>query len=96
MLRHIVLFKWKPNVSREERDKLIADLKSLPLKIDVIRAYEVAEDVLHEPRSFDLAVMALFDDVEMLRRYQAHPEHVPIATRLRESGVQSVAVDYII
>ncbi len=94
MLRHIVLFKFKPEASREELAQLVQRLRALPPLIPEIRAFEVGEDTFHWPRSFDLAVVSLFDDVEAFKRYQDHPEHVPVAQGLRANAAQVVSVDY--
>ncbi len=94
MLKHIVLNKFKPDVPRAEIDQIVEGLRALPARIDVIRSYEVAEDQVREARSFDLAIVGLFDDMETLKRYQVHPEHVAVATRLRAATQQQAIVDY--
>src|SRR5512140_1161695 len=82
MLKHIVLVKWKPDTARDEIERLIAGLRALPGHIPEIRGYEVGEDVVHAARSFDLALIGQYDDLEALQRYQAHPLHVPLGAGL--------------
>lgn len=94
MLKHIVLIKFKPETPRAEIEKIIQGLQGLPKHISEIRAYEVEEDVVHTPRSFDLAIVGLFDDVASLKRYQAHPKHQLVLAALNANATQIVTADY--
>ena len=94
MLTHIVLVKCKPGTPEAELERLLEGLRGLPPKIAEIRGYEVGRDMLHLPRSFDAALIGRFDDLDALKRYQAHPEHVPLADGLRAIAEQMVAVDW--
>ena len=58
MIRHIVFFKFKPDISPAEREEAISSLRGLPDKIDFIRTFELGEDVLKLPRSWDLVLVA--------------------------------------
>jgi len=60
----------------------------------LIRAIEVGTDVLRSGRSFDLALVARFDDLAGLEAYQSHPVHLPVLAVLREAAETIVAVDY--
>ncbi len=95
MIKHIVLVKFKQGTPRSEIEKIIEGLRGLPGRIPEIRGYEVGEDVVHSPRSFDLAIIGRYDDLDALKRYQDHPAHVPIATALRAVSEQMVAVDFV-
>ncbi len=93
MIKHIVLVRFKAGTERKEIERIIDGLRGLPGIIPEIRDYEVGEDVVRSPRSFDLAVIGRYDDLEALKRYQDHPAHVPLATSLRAAAEQMVAVD---
>ena len=94
MLKHIVLVKFKSETPASIIAEIAEALRALEPVIPEIRAYEVGLDTLHEARSLDLAVVAQFDDVDALRRYQAHPRHVPVLDQLKANAQQIVAVDY--
>jgi hypothetical protein len=94
MLQHVVVAKFKPETSQEEREEIVAALRALPGQIAEIRRFEVGLDVLHSERSYDFALVGVFDDLDALKRYQAHPDHVPLAQRLRAAVVSLIAVDY--
>jgi len=90
MIRHVVVFKWKADASAEQRRAFETSLNRLPEKIDFVRRFEVGQDVLRGPTSYDLCVIADFDDMDALKRYATHPDHLPVveqATKLTERCV---------
>ena len=94
MIRHVVLFKFKPEVAEEERNSALSDLRALPDKISVIRELEVGEDVVRSPRSWDCALVSVFDDIEALNEYQVNDDHLAVALRLREMCESIASVDF--
>lgn len=94
MIRHIVLFRFKPEVAEEERDDFLARLRALPGKISEIIEFEAGFDLVRAPRSFDLGLVASYADLAALDRYATHEDHLPIVARSKEICEQVVAVDY--
>lgn len=94
MIKHVVFFKFKPEASDAERRSALDELRALPDKIDVIREFEVGEDVLHSPRSWDAALVATYDDLEALQKYQRHDDHVPVVMKLQAICDAIGSVDY--
>jgi hypothetical protein len=94
MIKHIVMFKVKPEAEADEWKKVLADLRKLPDKIDVIREYEVGEDVLRSPRSWDAVLVSTFDDLEALQTYARHEDHVEVALRIQGLVEMVASVDY--
>jgi hypothetical protein len=58
MLTHIVCWKYKEEITEEQRRDHIAKLRSLPNLIDNIESFEVGADILHLERSFDTVLFA--------------------------------------
>ena len=98
MLRHIVLWKFHPfaeGASREENLRAARErLLTLREEIPVLRSLEVGIDLLHSERSFDLALVALFDSKEDLAFYDAHPAHRAVVEFLRPLREKVIAVDH--
>lgn len=94
MIKHVVFFKFKAEITEPDRRSAIALLRSLPEKIDCIRDFEVGEDVLKSPRSWDIALIATFDDLAALDVYQRHDDHQPVVRTLRALCEALAAVDY--
>ena len=96
MIRHVVFFKFKPEASAADRTKVLGQLRALRDKIDVIRSFEVGEDVLRSARSWDAVLIATYDDLQALDIYTRHDDHVEVALKLREicDAVGSVDFEY--
>lgn len=96
MIKHIVFFKFKPEAGASQRTAVLDSLRSLPKKIDVIRSFEVGEDVLHIARSWDAVLIATYDDLEALEQYTRHDDHLEVVLKLREicDAVGSVDFEY--
>jgi hypothetical protein len=93
MITHIVFFKLK--VPTPENTKKAADtLRELDGKIDVLKSFEVGTDLVHNERSFDIALTATFDSMEGLQTYRDHPEHVKVAEYIKEASIRIASVDY--
>ena len=94
MIKHIVFLKFKPDVSADQRQEIIVELRALPRQIDVIREYEVGEDVLKTPRSWDVGLIGTYDNLEALKTYNDHPAHVAVVQKIRAISEGSASVDF--
>ena len=96
MIRHIVFFKFRGDVSAADRDAVLADLAALPQVIDRIASFEVGRDILALPRSWDAVLVSTYPDRDALDAYQQHETHVAVAARLRELCESIGSVDYLV
>lgn len=94
MLTHVVLFKFKPEITTEQAAQLETRLKALPAIISDIREFRVGQDVVHSERSFDLALVSAFDDLAAMQRYQVHPAHQEVVALVKACCGSVVAVDF--
>jgi hypothetical protein len=94
MIQHVVLMKWNPQVTPEQIDALEALLDRLPNTIIEIQAYEFGRDVARDERSYDFGLVSLFANLEAVGRYRRHPDHLVVATRLKEMCSDLVSVDF--
>ncbi len=94
MIKHVVMFKFKPEADKGKRQQVIDKLRGLPQTIEVIREFEVGEDILQSKRSFDAALISSFDDLGALETYQRHPDHVEVVLQIQEITDVITAVDY--
>jgi Stress responsive A/B Barrel Domain len=93
MLKHVVLLKFKANVTEEEIEDLKKSLLSLPSKIKEIKGYECGRD-LRPTKTYDFALIATFDNYAALRRYQVQPDHVNVLTKVRNLSARIEAIDF--
>lgn len=94
MIRHIVFFKFKADATDGAIVDLEASLNGLPGLIAEIRAFSCGRDVLRSARSYDLALVADFDDLAALDRYQVHPDHQAVVAKVKVLAESVVAVDF--
>lgn len=95
MLTHIVCWKYKPEVSEEERENHRAKLRNLVNLIPDILSFNVGADVLHLERSFDTGLVATYADRDALDAYDAHPEHKAVQAIGRQIAEKVVSVDFV-
>jgi hypothetical protein len=93
MIRHIVMTKIKEEY-KDEIPGIIESYYGMKGQIDGLLEVESGADFLHSERSFDIALVTLFDSKESLEAYQKHPVHLPIKKRLHEIRCGTVACDY--
>ena len=95
MIRHIVLFKLKKGTPAAERDELARCLAALLYKTDgLMKEAEVAFDLVHARNSYDIVLNSSFENLERLKEYQEHPEHVKVLDLIKKICLATVKVDY--
>ena len=78
MLTHIVVWKYRADVSPETREQHRAQLRTLSNIVPGIESLSVGSDTLHSPRSYDTGLVAIFHDRSVLDAYTVHPDQVKI------------------
>lgn len=95
MLRHIVMFKYRSGVGKD--DPRVADayarLARLPAQIPEVLAWEQGYNVSGRDIAHDLALCSSFEDQEALQRYSDHPAHRAVVELLHQICTWHV-VDY--
>ena len=94
MLRHVVIIKFKEEVTNNQINDLTKRLRALPKYIKEIKSYEIGKDVLHLPRSYDYAVVEKFSNVEEQEKYQRHSEHLKVIEFIKPMCANIISVDY--
>ena len=93
MIRHIVLFKIKDEY-KDEIPQLVKNFYGMKGKIEGMLSLESGQDVLHSGRSYDLALITVFDSRATFDAYQTHPVHLPVKKHMHEVRETSVACDF--
>jgi hypothetical protein len=95
MLTHIVVWKYRADVTQEQRDAHLAALRRLPALIPEIVGFNVGYDVLGLPRSYHTGLTSTFADRAALDAYTVHPEHQIVANMGKEISENVVSVDFV-
>ena len=95
MIRHVVLFRWTPEATAEQKERVAAELSRLPALVPSLRDYRLGANLGLNPGNFDFAVAADFDDAEGYLAYRDHPEHRAIVAEFIQPIVtERAAVQY--
>ncbi|PID39881.1 MAG: stress responsive alpha-beta barrel domain-containing protein [Proteobacteria bacterium] len=94
MITHVVMMKFRPEVTDNEIKELEALLAGLPNKIDEIQRYDFGRDMVGSERSYDFALVSIFANLDTLKHYQAHPDHQVVLKKLGVMCENIAAVDY--
>jgi hypothetical protein len=93
MIRHIVLFKFKPGITWNEPAALAAEQSSHQVgeRVPDLLHWQVGRNISSRAIAHDFVVMGLVQDQESLQRYLVHPFHQESAARWREISSWVVA-----
>lgn len=97
MINHIVLFKLK-EYPEQEKKEVVAELKAmleeLKSKIKEVKYMEVGANYELNSKSYDLALITHFENLDDMETYRVHPEHQKVVKRVGETTVSRAAVDF--
>jgi hypothetical protein len=94
MLKHVVFMKYKPEVTEAAVQDLENSLGGLPSVIPEIKQFEFGRDIVRSERSYDFALVSAFENLDALKRYQVHPDHVVVLNKVRAMCESILAVDF--
>ena len=93
MVKHIVMFKLTEKTP-ENMEYAIQSLKSLEGNIETLKAMEIGSDFSEAERSYDIVLTTHFDNIEGLKIYAKHENHLPVVEIMRSLCMSSIVVDY--
>jgi hypothetical protein len=92
MFRHVAMFRFRDDVSDDTIRSIRHRLLALPDTVESIRSYEVGRDLGLKSTTWDMVVIAGFDDIDGYRAYSTHPDHVPIVEEISRLATGRAAV----
>lgn len=97
MVKHIVLFKLKEELSEAEKldvmNRFKTAIEQLPEVIPCIRKVEVGLNI-NPAETWNLALYSEFDSLEDVKVYATHPAHVEAGKILASAKADRACVDY--
>ena len=98
MLKHIVFWRFldeaEGHTKQENMDIVKEGLMSLVGKVPSLIAAEVGQDVLHSDMSFDMCLICTFEDLDGMKAYRDHPEHVKVASYIAKVKYERAVIDF--
>ena len=91
MIRHIVMWKFRPGTEAEQK-QFLDGLRSLQGVIPQLLKSEVAVNV--GEGNYDAVLVSEFESLEALDTYKNHPRHKAVSALCKSIRTDRVAVDY--
>ena len=91
MIRHIVLWKFRPG-TEAEREQFLTGLAALQGVIPELKQSQVVRNV--GEGNYDAALISDFDSLEDLAHYKADPRHRAVSALCQSIRESRAAVDY--
>lgn len=91
MVKHVVCQKFADKKDAEVAAKM---LRALVGQVPSLRSMEVGIDFMGSARSYDLVLIATFDDEAGLAAYDKHPSHEEVRAFIKAHRTGTVSVDY--
>lgn len=95
MIRHVVFFKFKPEIEKKTRQEFTAMLHRLLDDVEVVKRVEVGKNFTDSPRACDLVLIVDVDNETALQIYADHPKHKPVKEKAAAICEASYVVDYL-
>lgn len=91
MIRHIVMWRFRPGTEAEQ-ERFLTGLRGLQGVIPELLRSEVAVSV--GPDNYDAVLVSEFESLETLERYKNDPRHKAVSVLCKSIREDRVAVDY--
>ena len=89
------MFRWTPEATQEQKQRVTAELSRLPALLPVLRAYHMGADLGINEGNFEWAAVADFDDLQGYLTYRDNPVHrAIIAEFIRPIVAERAAIQY--
>ena len=101
MITHVVLFRVRPGLSKEEREGLLDAFERAARDIPTVRGIRAGTRVSfgagYERRgsdALDFLIEIDFDDLRGLRDYLQHPTHADLGERFNRACAETLVYDF--
>ena len=91
MIRHIVMWKFRPGTEAEQ-EQFLSGLAALQGVIPQLLKSEVARNV--GEGNYDAVLVSEFESLETLEQYKVDPRHKAVSALCKYIRTDRVAVDY--
>jgi len=95
LIRHTVMFTWKPEATEEQQQRVATELSRLPSVIPSLKAYSMGTDIGVNEGNWQFVIVADFDDLDGYLAYRDDPTHQAIIKEYIQGLIaQRAAVQY--
>ena len=94
MIKHIVMWKFKDEVSEADKLEMKRQLESLQGVVPSLIHIEIGLDVVGKEASKDMVLTTEFATMDDLAAYAGHPEHLKVVEFVKPLVCERAVVDY--
>ena len=96
LLRHVVMFQFKPEATAAQIDDVVQAFGELPKQIDSIHSYEWGTNNSPEKldKGFTHLFFVTFQDEAGRAKYLPHPAHMAFVEKLKPILKEPMVIDY--
>ena len=94
MLKHIVMWRFKPEVKQEDKLEMKQQLESLMDVVPSLQAIEVGMNVAKGDAAYDVVLTTVFENEVGFQAYATDPLHLEVVDFVRELVCDRAVVDY--
>ncbi|MFC4766221.1 Dabb family protein [Effusibacillus consociatus] len=96
MIEHIVILKFSPETTTEQKDQVIQKLKDLKQQIPGILDLQCNYNFCPRSQGFEIGLTVRFESKQALEEYGPHPKHQEAVSYMREVAKLSdiIVVDF--
>lgn len=95
MIEHIVLFRFKDEISAAAKKTIADELLALKSKIPTIKDISMGPNFADRNKGYEYGLVVRFEDRQGLDSYQVHPEHQRVVHEfVRPALADILALDY--
>ncbi|EJR91183.1 Dabb family protein [Bacillus cereus] len=94
---HMVFFKWKQNITRENESELVKELlcfkELIPGILDISAGYNITEEI-DKIQGYTLGLRITFENQQALKGYAVHPVHQSFKEKIKGKYDNVLVMDY--
>lgn len=94
MIKHIVMWKFKDEVSEADKLEMKRQLEALKGVVPTLIDIEIGLDVVGSDASKDMVLYSEFNSLDDLKAYAGHPEHLKVVEFVKPLVSERAVVDY--
>ena len=95
MFKHIVMWRFKPEVMQEDKLEMKRQLEALADVVPSLQAIEVGLNVAKVDAAYDVVLTTVFEDEAGFQAYATDPLHLEVVDFVRKMVCDRAVVDYI-
>jgi len=93
MVVHMFAFRWKPGVTREQRQHVMHEIRALQGQIPGLEETFVGENISPRSQGYELGGVMRFADRATFETYNDHPVHQKLLSWLKPL-IEPIEVDF--